>query len=392
MKNYDVVVVGAGPVGTTFARYMAETGFKVAILEKKKEIGVPLQCAGLLGKKIKKVNILPDDFIINSVSGAFLHSPNDTVLSVSKEKPEAYVLDRVGYDKFLAELASNSGVDILLNHKVVKVDSLNGIINLKNSENTKISADIIAGADGHSSIVSRSFNPPAESFQAAQYLIDAGEKRFKNDFVDLYVDSKISPGFFWAIPLSETTARVGLFADANYQNLTNYLHELISKRPELRGSTILKKYYGIIPKQDPNKSLVKERVILLGDAASQVKPTTGGGLIMGFTSAEIASKVTKQALEAEDIATLENYPKSYHDKFKKELKVQLMVHKVFKSLSNSDLDYMFRKLKEEGAEDIISSYGDMDTQSPLVKEMLKQGIIFSILPKMLSRGISSLWK
>ncbi len=113
---------------------------------------------------------------------------------------------------------------------------------------------------------------------------------------------------------------------------------------------------------------------------------------MGFTSAEIASKVTKKALEAEDIATLENYPKSYHDKFKKELKVQLMVHKVFKSLSNSDLDYMFRKLKEEGAEDIISSYGDMDTQSPLVKEMLKQGIIFSILPKMLSRGISSLWK
>ncbi len=392
MKNYDVVVVGAGPVGSTFARYMAEKGFKVAILEKKKEIGVPLQCAGLLGKKIKKVNILPDEFIINSVNGAFLHSPGDTVLSVSKKKPEAYVLDRVGYDKFLAELASNSGVDIFLNHKVIKVDSLNGIINLKNSENTKISADVIVGADGHSSVVSRSFNPPAESFQAAQYLIDAGEKRFKKDFVHLYVDSKISPGFFWAIPLSETTARVGLFADDSYQNLTNYLNELISKRPELRGSTILKKYFGIIPKQDPSKSLVKDRVILLGDAASQVKPTTGGGLIMGFTCAEIASKVTKQALEAEDIAALENYPKSYHDKFKKELKVQLMVHKVFKSLSDSDLDYMFRKLKEEGAEDIISSYGDMDTQSPLVKEMLKQGIIFSILPKMLSRGISSLWK
>lgn len=392
MKNYDVVVVGAGPVGSTFARYMAEKGFKVAILEKKNEIGVPLQCAGLLGKKIKKVNILPDEFIINSVNGAFLHSPDNTVLSVSKKKPEAYVLDRVGYDKFLAELASNAGVDIFLNHKVVNVDSLNGIINLKNSENTKISADIIVGADGHSSVVSRSFNSPSESFQAAQYLIDTREKRFKNDFVHLYVDSKISPGFFWAIPLSETTARVGLFSDANYQKLTSYLNELISKRPELRGSTILKKYYGIIPKQDSSKSLVKDRAMLLGDAASQVKPTTGGGLIMGFTCAEIASKVTTQALEAEDITTLENYPKSYHDNFKKELKVQLMVHKVFKSLSDSDLDYMFRKLKEEGAEDIISSYGDMDTQSPLVKEMLKQGIIFSILPKMLSRGISSLWK
>lgn len=392
MKNYDVAVVGAGPVGSTFARYMAENGFKVVILEKKKEIGVPLQCAGLLGKKIKKVNILPDEFIINPIHGAFLHSPVDTVLSVSKKKPEAYVLDRVGYDKFLAELAVDSGAELLLNHAVTKVDSSNGNIHFKSSQNIKMSADVIVGADGHSSVISRSFNPPAESFQAAQYLVDVGEKRFKTDFVHLYVDSKVSPGFLWVIPLSETKARVGLFADANYPQLTQFLNELINKRSELRGATILKKYYGVIPKQDPQKNLVNDRVILLGDAASQVKPTTGGGLIMGFICAEIASQITSQALEAEDINMLQNYSNAYDDKFKKELKVQLMVHKVFKSLTDSDLEYMFRKLKEEGAEDIISQYGDMDNQSPLVKEMFKRGILFSILPKMLSRGISSLWK
>lgn len=392
MKSYDVAVVGAGPVGSTFARYMAEKGFKVAILEKKKEVGVPLQCAGLLGKKIKKVNILPDEFIINSVHGAFLHSPEDTVLSVSKKKPEAYVLDRVGYDKFLAELAVDSGADIFLNHRVAKVDSYNGNIHFKNCQSTKMSADIIVGADGHSSIVSHSFNPPSESFQAAQYLVDVGEKRFQNDFVHLYVDSKVSPGFLWTIPLSETTARVGLFADANYQQLSKVLDELINKRSELGGATIIKKYYGVIPRQNPQKKLMKDRVILLGDAASQVKPTTGGGLVMGFTCAEIASKVASQALDDENMDILNDYPKAYHDKFKKELKVQLMVHKLFKSLTDSDLEYMFRKLKEEGAEDIISQYGDIDTQSLLVKEMLKRGILLSILPKMLSRGISSLWK
>lgn len=392
MKNYDVAVVGAGPVGSTFARYMAEKGFKVAILEKKKEVGVPLQCAGLLGKKIKKVNILPEEFIINPIHGAFLHSPADTELSVSKKKPEAYVLDRVGYDKFLAELAVDSGAELLLNHAVTKVDSSNGNIHFKSSQNIKMSADVIVGADGHSSVISRSFNPPAESFQAAQYLVDVGEKRFKTDFVHLYVDSKVSPGFLWLIPLSETKARVGLFADANYPQLTQFLNELIKKRSELGGATILKKYYGVIPKQDPQKNLLNDRVIILGDAASQVKPTTGGGLIMGFICAEIASQITSQALEAEDINMLQNYPKLYDDKFKKELKVQLMVHKVFKSLTDSDLEYMFRKLKEEGAEDIISQYGDMDNQSPLVKEMFKRGILFSILPKMLSRGISSLWK
>ncbi|MBI5458440.1 NAD(P)/FAD-dependent oxidoreductase [Methanobacterium sp.] len=392
MRNYDVAVVGGGPVGSTFARQMAEKGFEVAILEKKKEIGVPLQCAGLLGKKIKKVNILPDEFIINPVHGAFLHSPENTVLSVSKEKPEAYVLDRVGYDKFLADLATDSGVDIFLNHRVEKVDSVSGVINLKNNPNAKISADVVVGADGHSSIVSGAFNPPAKSFQAAQYLIDVGEKRFQKDYVHLYVDSRVSPGFLWVIPLSETTARVGLFADTSYQQLNVILKELITKRSELKGATILKKYYGVIPKHDPQKQLVKDRVLLLGDAASQVKPTTGGGLIMGFVCAEIASRAASKALENENMELLMNYSKDYREQFKKELKVQLMVHKIFKSLSDSDLEYMFGKLKQEGAEDIISHYGDMDSQSPLIKEMFKRGIIFSILPKMLSWRISSLWK
>lgn len=390
MKNYDVAVVGAGPVGSTFARKMAEKGFEVAILEKKREIGVPLQCAGLVGKRIKEVNILPDEFIINPVHGGFLHSPNDTVLSVSKEKPEAYVLDRVEYDKFLAQLAADSGAEILLNQRVEKVDPDNGIINL--NSNTKISADVVVGADGHSSIVSNTFNPPAESFQAAQYLIDVGEKRFQTDFVHLYVDSRVSPGFLWVIPLSESTARVGLFADASYQQLIIILNELLNKRSELRRATILKKYYGVIPRHDPNKQLVKDKVILLGDAASQVKPTTGGGLIMGFASAEMASKAASKALETGDTAMLMDYNKQYQERFKKEIKVQLMVHKIFKSLSDDDLEYMFRKLKQEGAEEIISHYGDMDTQSTLVKEMFKRGIIFSILPKMLSWRISSLWK
>lgn len=386
-----MAVVGAGPVGSTFARHMAEKGFKVALLEKKKEIGVPLQCAGLLGKKIKKVNILPDEFIINPVNGAFLHSPEDTVLSVSKEKPEAYVVDRIGYDKFLAQLALDSGAELFLNHRVEKVDSAEGVITLKNNE-TKISAEVVVGADGHSSIVSDAFNLPAESFQAAQYLIDVGEKRFQKDYVHLYVDSRVSPGFLWAIPLSESTARVGLFADANYQQLTVILNELLTKRSELKGATILKKYYGVIPKYNPQKKLVKDKVILLGDAASQVKPTTGGGLIMGFSCAEIASRAAINALETENTELLMNYSKEYHDKFKNELKVQLMVHKIFKSLSDSELEYMFRKLKQEGAEQVISQYGDMDSQSPLVKEMFKRGILLSILPKMLSWRISSLWK
>jgi digeranylgeranylglycerophospholipid reductase len=391
MKNYDVAVVGAGPVGSTFARYMAKDGYNVVILEKKREIGVPLQCAGLLGKEIKNVNVLPEEYIINSVYGAYIHSPTNRVLKVAKKEPEAYVLDRVGYDKFLADLAADSGVKILLNHRVQNVDTLKGELFLKTSASTKISADVVVGADGHSSIVSSTFNHPTKFFQAAQYLVDINENRLQEDHVHLYVDSRISPGFLWIIPLSKSTARVGLFADSNYQELNLILKEFL-KNELLSGCTISKKYYGLIPKQEPPKKLVKDRAILLGDAASQIKPTTGGGLIMGFKCAEIASEVVSNTLKNEETDMLQNYPKEYHKKFRKEIKLQLRIQKLFKSLNNSDLEYMFQKLKEEGIEDIISHYGDMDSQSTLIKELLKRKILFSILPKIFSRRIANLWK
>lgn len=74
MKKYDVAVVGAGPVGSTISRYIADKGYEVVMLERKRKVGVPLQCAGLLGKKIKDLNILPDEFILNKVYGIFTFS------------------------------------------------------------------------------------------------------------------------------------------------------------------------------------------------------------------------------------------------------------------------------------------------------------------------------
>jgi digeranylgeranylglycerophospholipid reductase len=113
---------------------------------------------------------------------------------------------------------------------------------------------------------------------------------------------------------------------------------------------------------------------------------------MGFRCAKIAAGAVSNALHSQDIQLLGNYGKEYMKKYKSELRMQLEVQKIFESMTNEDLDKMFLKLKEGGAEAMISKYGDMDTQSPLIKEMLKSGLLFSILPGMLSRRISNLWK
>lgn len=392
MNKFDIIVVGAGPVGSTFARYIANKGFKVAILERKKEVGVPLQCAGLLGKKIKDVNILPDKYILNKVYGAYLHSPSDTILKVGRKEPQAYGIDRIAYDKFLAEKAVDAGAKLLLNHKVKDVNIKTGEVYLGNKSNKIFQAKIIVGADGHTSRVSDKFNPKTKSIMAAQYLLDMKEDVFDRDNVNLHINSNISPGFIWMIPLSKSMARVGLFANKDYTKLNHILKEFIHDNSLYKNATILKKYHGFIPVYNPKKKIVKDRAILLGDAASQVKPTTGGGLIIGFECAKIAANIVSKTLQMEDITILKEYENEYRKRFKNELKVQTEVQTIFKSLKNQDLEYMFLKLKQGNAETLISEYGDMDSQSILIKEMIKNRLLFSILPKLLTRRIGNLWK
>jgi len=393
MINYDVLIVGAGPVGTTFARHIAEKGYKVGLLEKKKNIGVPLQCAGLVGKQIKEVNLLPDELIINKVYGAHIHSPSGHLLTVAKNNPEAYVLDRVGYDKFLAQMAVDAGADLFLNHRVTDVDIKNGIV-YSGNDRDEMHGKIIVGADGYNSLMARKVSESGvqKIVQAAQFLVDFDRDLFDTNYVHLHVKSAISPGFIWAIPISASSARIGLFGNLDYHTFKNILKDFLSQDKDCSGYAITKKYHGMIPVYDSKKKLVKDRTILLGDAASQVKPTTGGGLILGFKCAQIAADVTSRALDEDDTRILKDYESEYQNKFKKELIDQLRVQKIFKSLNDDDLDHMFVKLKELGADEIISEYGDMDDQSILVKELVKRGILFKILPKLLSRRIVNLRK
>ncbi|MDD3984496.1 MAG: geranylgeranyl reductase family protein [Methanobacterium sp.] len=392
MNKFDVIVIGAGPVGSTFARYIANEGFKVAILERKKEVGVPLQCAGLLGKKIKDINILPDKYILNKVYGAYLHSPSNTILKVGRKDPQAYVIDRIAYDKFLAEQAVDAGAKLLLNHKVKDVNIKTGEVYLENNSNKIFQGKIIVGTDGHASKVSDKFNPKTKSVMAAQYLLDMKKDVFDMDNVNPHVNSNISPGFIWMIPISKSMARVGLFANKDYNKLNHILKDFIHDNILYKNATILKKYQGFIPVYNPKKKIVKDRAILIGDAASQVKPTTGGGLIIGFECAKIAANTVSKTLQKEDINILKKYENEYRKRFKNELKVQIEVQIIFKSLTNQNLEYMFLKLKEGNAENLISEYGDMDSQSILIKEMIKNRLFFSILPKLLTRRIGNLWK
>lgn len=391
--DFDVVIVGAGPVGSTIAYYLSNNGLDVALVDKKKKIGYPLQCAGILSKHIFDVNLLPEEVIKNRVSGAFLHTQNH-ILNVKKDTTVAYVIDRIAYDEFLFNRALENGVRFI-NRKVVDVDGENGITYLSDSQNLK--SKVIIGCDGHDSIVSDSMGNVQNNFLASQMLVEISDddiNLFRNsgenaeDFVDTYLLNDILPGFLWMIPLANGQYRVGLFSTQAHKRqdeiIINFLNEHFKYE-------IIEKYKGFIPIFNVKNRIVQNRMLLIGDAAGQIKPTSGGGLLIGFDACKMACKYVTKAIAQDDMDILMGYQKEFQKEYLKEFNYQFKVQSTLEMLSDEDLDYLFLKLKENDCEDLISQYGDMDTQSRLVKEFIKRGLIFKIIPKFLFKKVVNIF-
>ena len=391
--DFDVVIVGAGPVGSTIAYYLSCNGLNVALIDKKKQIGYPLQCAGILSKHIADVNVLPDEVIMNRVCGAFLHTQNH-ILNVKKDDTVAYVIDRIAYDEFLFNRAIENGVKFI-NQKVVDVDGDAGITYLSSSQNLK--SKVIIGCDGHDSIVSNSMGNVQDNFTASQMLVEISDEnvnRFRNsdesadDFVDTYLLNDILPGFLWMIPLANGRYRVGLFSNQTHKMqdeiITNFLDEHFEYE-------VIEKYKGFIPIFNDKNSIVQNRLLLIGDAAGQLKPTSGGGLLIAFDACKMACEYVAKAIAQEDTDILMGYQKEFRKRYLKEFNYQFKVQGTLELLSDEDLDYLFLKLRENDCENLISEYGDMDTQSRLVKEFIKRGLIFKIIPKFLFKKVVNIF-
>ena len=405
--DYDVTIIGAGPIGSSLAYELAQEGLKVSLIDKKKLVGLPLQCAGIVNKRISELIDLPDDLILNEAKGAFLHSKNHS-LTVSKEETQAYVVDRVALDQFLFNRADEY-VDTFLSSKVVDVDLKRGIVQFKSdSKIKKIHSKLIVGADGPLSLCSSKINDDFNYYDASQYLVKVDNIEDMN-FVDLYACGDLFPGFIWAIPVYKNIYRIGLFSNDDYKRQSQILNEFLENDFKHESYDVLEKYKGKIPIYDKSNKLFEDRLLLIGDSACQVKPTTGGGLLIGLESVQFAKKAILNSIneidfnrDLNDIQELDNllddlslyltqYEKDFEDRFLKEFDYQFKVQKTLCTLSDDDLDYFFIKLKEKDADKLISEYGDMDNQSKLVKEFIKRGLIIALLPKIHKKELVKIW-
>ncbi|MCK4996435.1 MAG: NAD(P)/FAD-dependent oxidoreductase [Thermoplasmatales archaeon] len=381
MLEYDVAIVGGGPIGGHIASEIARKKFKVAVFEKNKEIGMPVNCAGLVTPRVFDFLDIPKDSVVqNEIKGANIHSPSGNVITIGGDKVHALVINRSKFDKEIINEAEKKGADIFVNNGVLSAQRIENYVELKTSQKQDIKCKLLIGSDGpHSKIRDRFALPEPKEFLRG-IGAEITNTNLDPNFVEIFVGKNIAPGFFaWIIPTNKkgTEARAGLCISQKtihspkqyFSNFlkSKYTHSFFEK------IEITKYIAGIVPLGVLKKTF-DSNVLVVGDAAAQVKPTSGGGIYVGLLCANRCSSVSIEALQKGDYASgfLKKYQKLWSDDIGRELYLGMKFRKIYKSLSDKQFDKYIEKFRNPKISAVITKHGDIDYPSKLIKPLLKK--------------------
>ncbi len=402
-KRRDIVVVGGGPAGLIAAKTAAARNVDVLLFESKDKIGFHEHCAGLLSiKGLNSLNLskIPSDVFQNKeIIGARLYSPSGKLIEVQKKKPTAYVVDRVKFNLFLSSIAEKEGVVIETSSRVIDIKRKNNLLELslgrKNSFE-KINSKIAILAEGRFPKLNSQVGLPIPSrkkmvFTSQYYMSNISG--IDKQYVELYQTKEYAPGFFaWIIPINEETAKVGL--GSNSLPASKQLDYFIKKHPVAKGklnkSKIIKKTSGAIPIGSYISRTYNDNALVVGDAASQTKPTTGGGVILGGIAAQIAGDIAAKSVISDNFSSkyLSRYARLWKKEMKRNLSIMKQVRLYLNSLNNKEIEKLFSMVEEPKLQPIFTEFGDVDDQKTIVFKLL---LYYKFWPFLLKTGVKFLF-
>ncbi|HDN65851.1 MAG TPA: geranylgeranyl reductase family protein, partial [Methanosarcinales archaeon] len=352
-SHYDVAIIGAGPCGATAARYAAE-GANVLLIEKKKVIGVPVQCAGFLPKYDELAELMPDSDLPDTfrypASCVYTETKYQRFIAPTGDAKEfdvdANVLDRKRFDLYLAEKAVEAGADLCVGTRVTAIDGRSIEISGMWGSHT-ITADVIIGADGPGSIVARSAglstieDDPMGVAHAVAYDMTGIE--IDEEAIEMHFGRNFVPGgYAWIVPHGKDSANVGMgIRKAMCEpgvTFRDYLHRFIDEHPiasgKLEGGEVTSFIAGIVPVGGARRKTCVGNVMIAGDAAGHLIATNGGGIPTAMVAGKIAGETAADAVNGRCLV------EDYESRWKREIGMQIAtsvyVRKLMDGMMRSD--------------------------------------------------------
>jgi len=389
-REVDIAVVGGGPCGSYAALTASKLGAEVLVCEEHGEVGSPTHCAGHVSiNGLKQLGLkLPEEVFENEFRGAFFYPPSCRELVVDCRKPVTMSIDRALFDKYLSTLAENHGVRYMLGSKVSSLlldrDQVVGIKVRSGSSEHEVRSRVVVDAEGAASFLSRKIGLQKRGRSMVLHGVNADFDAVEDvnpDFVEAYLGGVWAPGFFcWIIPRRDGSAKVGLAVKDGNPRL--YLERFIRKHPvaskKLSRGRIRSLNFHPIPLWEASTETYCSGLLVVGDAASQVKPTTGGGLNIGLLCSRLAGGWAYRAVAEGDVSErfLAGYQSSWRRAVGFDLAVMLRLRRMFNRLSDRRIDSFFNAFRRLRLHESLGSVRDIDLQGHLLAELARKPEVF----------------
>ncbi len=362
----EVSIIGAGTAGLIAAKRLGELGIEATVYDQKRRLGIPVRASGILS--ISGLSTLGIDYsgcVTNSLVGANVHAAGH-VMRIRSKRPVAYVLDRKRLNDACHDEAVANGAAVIGSRRIygAELDRLAG-------------NGVVIGADGAVSAVASHFGMGASPGMVLTWKAEYEVEALEDGIVELFFDNAAYRGLFaWLCPNSRDLLEVGIGVDSRYGNARKSFSKFIEhsevkrilggRRPVSEGGFLIPTgMRSLIARDSPG-------VLLVGDAAGQVKPTTGGGIIFGGNAAIMAAQSVKNHLDGS--GKLSDYSSQFMRRYGLDLAMHSAINKAYSSVGTGFMGRAIDVLNALGVDGFLGEYGDMDRPSLMLKRFFLRNL------------------
>jgi len=307
----NILIIGGGPAGLATAIAAAKQGCSsVAVVERKKRWGWPIQCAEMVPRLIGQAVPLEREAIVQAITGLQFHFGDQMIGSL---RAPGYVLDRSRFEALLADRAARLGVTFWQPANVRAVAS-DGVLVSHEGNQYELEAGVIVGADGPHSLVRRVFREEQMEFAyAIQHVLPLAQP---SEAADIFLAPESGAGYGWCFPRgSEANVGVALPLEER-KRLRGALDSLVARlvrSGKIASATPIRRTGGLVPVSGPISQTVIGSMLLVGDAAGQTHPLTGAGILTACACGRMAGEAIARAATQQSFSPLGEYEAQWRD-------------------------------------------------------------------------------